>query len=325
MDIPRRRLLRLAANAAILAILPTIAKAQTYPSRPVRIVVGLAPGGANDILARLIGQWLSQQFSKPFVVENRPGAATNVATEAVVRSAPDGYTLLLVGPPAAINATLYTELNFNFVRDLAPVAAISRETNVMVVHPSFPAKTVADFIAYAKTRPGKLNFASGGIGTSPHMAGELFKSMTGIDIVHVSYRGAAAALAGLLDGTVHTMFATMSSSIGFVKGGELRPLAVTAATRSLLLPEIPTVGEFVSGYEASAWYGIVVPRNTPVEIVGKLNKAINAGLADPSIRARLVALGSTVLGGTPADFGALLVEETKKWGKLIRQANIRAD
>ncbi len=324
MHLARRRFLHLAAGAAVLPAVSRSAWAQTYPTRPVRIIVGLTPGGANDILARLIGQWLSEQLGQPFIIENRPGAATNIATETVVRAPPDGYTLLLIGPPAAINATLYDKLNYNFLGDIAPVVGISRESNVMSLNPSVPAKTVPEFIAYAKANPGKLNFVSGGNGTTPHVFGELFKMMAGVDMVHVPYRGAGSALTDLLGGQVQVMFATMSSSIEYIRTGTLRSLAVTTATRSELLPDVPTLGEFLPGYEASAWYGVGVPKNTPVEIVEKLNAEINAALADPKIKARLASLGSTVLAGSSADFGKLIADETEKWGKVIRAANIKA-
>ena len=288
-------------------------------------IVGFAAGGAPDILARLMGQWLSERLGQPFVIENRPGAGSNIATEAVVRAPPDGYTLLLVSPANAINATLYDKLNFNFIRDIAPVAGIIREPHVMVVNPSVPAKTVPEFIAYAKANPGKLNMASAGNGTAAHVAGELFKMMTGVDMVHVPYRGAAPALTDLLGGQVQVMFAAMPASIEYIRAGKLRALAVTTATRSEALPDIPTVGEFVPGYEASAWFGVGAPKNTPAEIIDKLNKEINAALADPKIKARLADLGGTVLPGSPADFGKLIADETEKWGKVIRAANIKPE
>ena len=325
MTLPRRQFLHLAAGAAALPAVSRFAWAQTYPSRPVRMIVGFAAGGATDILARLIGQWLSERLGQPFVIENRPGAGSNIATEAVVRAPPDGYTLLLVGSPNAINATLYDKLNFNFIRDIAPVASIIRGALVMVVHPSVPAKTVPEFIAYAKANPGKINMASGGIGGITHIAGELFKMMAGVDMVHVPYRGVAPALTDLLGGQVQVIFANLAPSIEYIRAGKLRALAVTTATRSEALPDIPTVGEFVPGYEASSWFGVGAPKNTPAEIVDKLNKEINAGLADPKIKARLADLGGTVLGGSPADFGKLIAEETEKWGKVIRAANIKPE
>jgi tripartite-type tricarboxylate transporter receptor subunit TctC len=325
MKLPRRTFLQLAAGAAALPVVSRIARAQTYPSRPVRIVVGFAAGGGVDIVARLIGQWLSERLGQQFVIENRPGAATNIGTEAVVRAPADGYTLLLADASAAINATLYDKLNFNFIRDIAPVAGIIRVANVMEVNPSFPAKTVPEFIGYAKANPGKINFASGGNGAPPHVSGELFKMMTGVDIVHIPYRGLAPALTDLIGGQVQVMFGTMPPSIEYIRAGKLRALAVTTAMRSAALPDIPTVGEFVSGYEASTWYGVGAPKNTPSEIVEKLNKEINAGLFDPKLKARLADFGGTVLVGSPADFGKLIAEETEKWGKVVRFANIKAE
>ena len=325
MMLPRRRFLYLAAGAAALPTASRIARAQTFPSRPVRIIVPTAAGGPNDILTRLIGQWLSERLGQPFIVENRPGAGTNTATEMVVRAPPDGYTYFSAGPASAINATLYDKLSFNFIRDTAPVAGIMRVSNVLVVHPSFPAKTIPEFIAYARANPGKLSMASGGIGSGSHMAGELFKMMAGVDMVHVPYRGAGPALGDLLGGQVQVMFDLMPNSIEHIKAGKLRGLAVTTATRSHDLPDIPTVGDFVPGYEASAVFGIVAPRDTPADTVDKLNKEINAGLADPNIKARLAQLGGTVLAGSAADFGKLFAEETEKWGKVIRAANIKAE
>jgi tripartite-type tricarboxylate transporter receptor subunit TctC len=318
MNLARRQFLHLAAGAAALPVMAPVARAQTYPTRPVRIIVGFAAGGVSDILTRLMGQWLSDRLGQQFVIENRPGAGGNIATEAVVRAPADGYTLLLVGPPAAINATLYDKLNFNFIRDIAPVAGISREPNVVVVHPSFPAKTVPEFIAYAKIHPGKINMASPGNGTAPHVSGELFKMMAGIDMVHVPYRGGTPALTDLLGGQVQVMFGVLPSSIAHIRAGRLRALAVTTAERSETLPDIPTVGEFVPGYEASAVYGLGAPKDTSAEIVGTLNKAINAGLADPKVKARLAGLGGTALAGSPADFGKLIAEETEKWAKVVR-------
>jgi tripartite-type tricarboxylate transporter receptor subunit TctC len=325
MKLPRRQFLHLAAGAAALPAVSRIARAQAYPERPVRIVVGFAPGGANDILARLIGQWLSERLGQPFVIENRPGGGSNIATEAVVRAAPDGYTLLLVGPPQAINATLYEKLNFNFLRDIAPVAGIIRAPNVMEVNPSVPAKTVSEFIAYAKANPGRVNMASAGNGTGPHMAGELFKMMAGVNIVHVPYRGSGPALTDLLGGQVQVMFDALPPSMEHIRTGKLRALAVTTAARSLALPDVPTVSEFVPGYEASASFGVGAPKNTPAEIVDKLNKEINAGLVDPKFKTRLADLGGTVLAGSPADFGKLIAAETEKWAKVIRTANIKAE
>ncbi len=325
MMLPRRRFLCLAGSAAALLTASRVARAQTFPSRPVRIIVPTAAGGPNDVLTRLIGQWLSERLGQPFIVENRPGAGTNTATEMVVRAPPDGYTYFSAGPASAINATLYDKLSFNFIRDTAPVAGIMRVSNVLVVHPSFPAKTVPEFIAYARANPGKLSMASGGIGSGSHMAGELFKMMAGVDMVHVPYRGAGPALGDLLGGQVQVMFDLMPNSIEHIRAGKLRGLAVTTATRSHDLPDIPTVGDFVPGYEASAVFGIVAPRDTPADTVDKLNKEINAGLADPNIKARLARLGGAVLAGSAADFGKLFAEETEKWGKVIRAANIKAE
>jgi tripartite-type tricarboxylate transporter receptor subunit TctC len=324
MKLPRRQFLHLVAGAAALPAFSRIARAQAYPSRPVRLLVGLAPGGATDILARLMGQWLSERFGQQFIIENRLGATGNIATEAVIRAPSDGYTLLLISGAHTINATLYDKLSFNFIRDIAPVAGISRETGVMVVNPSVPAETVPDFITYTKANPGKINMASAGIGASTHVAGELFKMMTGVNMVHVPYRGSPPALTDLLGGQVHVYFGPIAGSIEYVRAGTLRALAVTTAKRSEALPDLPTVGEFVPGYEASAVWGVGAPRNTPAEIVDKLNKEINAGLADPKIKARL-ELGGTVLPGSPADFGKLIAEETDKWGQVIRTANIKPD
>jgi len=325
MKLPRRRFLHLAAGAAALPALSRIARAQTYPSRPVRWVVPFPPGGVTDIVARLMGQWLSERLGQPFVIENRPGAGGNIGAEAVVKAAPDGYTLYLSSSPNAISATLYDNLNFNFIRDIAPVASISISPLVMEVNPSVPAKTVPEFVAYAKANSGKLNMASNGNGTTSHLAGELFKMMTGINMLHVPYRGAAPALTDLIGGQVQVMFDVMASSIEHIRAGKLRALAVTTATRSEALPDVPNVGEFLPGFEASAWQGVGVPKNTPTEIVEKLNKEINAGLADPKLRARLADLGGTVIGGSPADFGKLIADETEKWGKVIRAANIKPE
>jgi len=325
MKFPRRTFLQLAAGTAALPAVSRFAWAQAYPTRPVRIIFGFAAGGAGDITARLIGQWLSERFGQQFIVENRPGAGGNIGAEAVVRAPPDGYTLLLVGNSSAINATLYDKLNFNVVRDIAPVASISREPNVMVVNPSVPAKTVPEFIAYAKANAGKLNMASGGNGSPSHVSGELFKMMAGVNLVHVPYRGAGPALTDLFGGQVQVYFAVMGSSVEYISAGKLRALAVTTATRSEALPDIPTMNEFVPGYEASAFYGLGSPKNTPAEIVDRLNKEINAALADSKIKARLAELGGTVLPGSPADFGKLIADETEKWGKVIRAANIKAE
>jgi tripartite-type tricarboxylate transporter receptor subunit TctC len=325
MKLPRRQFLHLAAGAVALPTLSRFAWAQAYPSRPVRLVVAAPAGGSYDIIARLMGQWLSERLGQPFVIENRPGAGTTIGTEAVVKAPPDGYTLLLVGAAAATSALLYDKLNFNLIRDIAPVAAVIRGPNVMVLNPSVPAKSVPDFIAHAKANPRKVNMASSGNGSTPHVAGELFKMMTGVDMVHVPYRGAAPALTDLLGGQVQVMFATMASSIEYIRAGKLRALAVTTATRSETLPDIPTVGEFVPGYEASTWSGVGAPKGTPAEIIDKLNKEINAGLADPKIKARLADLDGTVLPGSPADFGRLIADETEKWAKVIKFAGIKAD
>jgi len=325
MKLPRRQFLHLAAGAAALPFVSRFAWAQSYPTRPVRIIVGFTAGGVNDTLARLIGQWLSERLGQPFIIENRPGAGGNVGTEAVGRAPADGYTLLLIAPSNAINATLYDKLNYNFIRDIAPVSSISLEPEVVVVNPSVPAKTVPEFIAYAKANPSQLNFASAGNGVAGHLAGELFKMMTGISMVHVPYRGGAPAVTDLLGGQVQVMFLVISASIEHIKAGKLRPLAVTSAARSEALPDVPTVGEFVPGYESSVWFGVGAPKNTPAEIVDKLNKEINTGLADPAIKARLDRLGITVFAGSPAGFGKFIAEETEKWGKVIRTANIKPE
>jgi tripartite-type tricarboxylate transporter receptor subunit TctC len=323
LKLSRRRLLHVAAVAAAFTGGSRFAWAQTYPSRPVRIIVGFAAGGPNDILARLIGQWLSERLGQTFVIENRPGAGSNIATEAVVRAVPDGYTLLLVGTPNAINATLYDTLNFNFIRDIAPVAGLIRGALVMVVHPSVPAKTLPEFIDYAKANPGKLSYGSGGVGG---ITAELFKQEAGgLDIVHVPYRGVAPALTDLLGGQVQVLFTNLALLIGYIGTGKLRALAITTATRSDALPDIPTIGEFVPGYEASSVFGLGAPRNTPTEIIDKLNKEINAALAHPEFKARLAHLDGTALGGSPADFGKLIAGETRKWSKVIKLANIKPD
>jgi len=321
----RRQFLHLAVGGAALPAVPRFAWAQAYPSRLVRIIVGFPPGGPSDILARLMGQWLSERLGQPFVIENRPGAGGNIGTEAVVKAPPDGYTLLQVDATRAINATLYTNLNFNFIRDITPVIGIMRVPGVIVVHPSIPATTVPEFIAYAKANPGKLSMASGGNGTPQHLYGELFKMMAGVDIVHVPYRGNAPATTDLLGGQVQVMFGAVPDSIEYIRAGKLRPLAVTTATRLEVLPNIPTVGEFLPGYAASGWQGVGAPKNTPADIVDKLNKEINAGLADPKIKARIADLGGTVLAGSPADFGKLIAEETEKWAKVIKFAGIKPE
>jgi tripartite-type tricarboxylate transporter receptor subunit TctC len=326
MQVVRRDFLRLSSAAMMAAAIPSLAGAQTYPVRPVRVIVGFGPGGAADILARLIGQRLTERLGQPFIVENRPGAGTNIATEAVAKAVPDGYTLLLINPAAATNATLYEKLNFNFVRDIAPVASIAIGPLAMLVAPSFPAKTVPDFIAYARAHPGMITMASAGAGSPPHVAGELFKMMTGIEMLHVPYRGGdAPALADLIGGQVQVYFATLLSSIEHVKAGTLRALAVTTKTRSEALPDTPTLNEFVPGCEATLWNGIGAPSGTPSEIVKRLNDEINAALSDPAINRRIADLGSNVLSGTPADFGKLISDETEKWSKVIRAANIKLD
>jgi len=311
--------------AAIALSAPAIAgtaRAQAYPTRPVRLIVGFTAGSAPDIVARLIGQWLSERLAQQILVENRPGAGGNIGTEAVVRAPADGYTLLVVGAPNAINTTLYDKLSFNFVRDIAPVAGIVRSTLVVVVHPSVPAKTVPEFIAYAKAHPGKAAMASAGNGSSTHVSGELFKMMAGVDMIHVPYRGGAQAMTDLIAGQVQVSFMGLSVAIEHIRSGKLRPLAVTTAIRSDVLPDVPTVSEFVPGYEASAFWGVGAPRNTPTDIVDKLNKEINAGLSDPELRARLADGGGTMLAGAPADFGKLIGAETEKWAKVIKVAGI---
>jgi tripartite-type tricarboxylate transporter receptor subunit TctC len=324
MKLPRREFLHLAAGAAALPSVSRIASAQSYPARPVRIIVGFAAGGGFDITARLMGQWLSERLGQPFVIENRPGAAGNIGTEAVVKSPPDGYTLLLCGNPNTINATFYDKLNYNFIRDIAPVAGVLRGPYVLAVNPLVPAKSVPELIAYAKANPRKLNMASQGNGSPGHVAGELFQMMTGVNMVHVPYRGMGPALTDLLGG-VQVTFASMVSSIAYIRGGRLRALAVTTATRSEELPDIPTVGEFVPGYEASTWYGIGAPKATPAEIVEKLNMEINASLADPKLQARLADLGGTVMVDSPTDFGKFIAADTDKWAKVIKFAGIKPE
>jgi tripartite-type tricarboxylate transporter receptor subunit TctC len=326
MKLPHRRnILHLAAGAVALPALSRAALALDYPVRPVHLIVFFAAGGGNDIIARLMGQWLSERLGQQFVIENRPGGGGNIGTEAVVRAAPDGYTLLLVSSPNTTNATLYDHLDYDFIRDIAPVASISREPNVMVVNLSVPAKTVPEFIAYAKANPGKINYASAGIGSSQHMSGEMFKMMAGIDMVHVPHRGSAPALQSLLGGEVHVMFASMPSSLEFIRAGKLRALAVTTAARSDELPDLPPVGDVLPGYEASVFYGIGAPANTPPEVIERLNKEINAGLTDLKLRARLTDLGGAPLPGSPAEFGRLIASETEKWAKVIKFANIKAE
>jgi tripartite-type tricarboxylate transporter receptor subunit TctC len=325
MKLPRRRFLHLAAGAAALPALSRIARAQTYPTRPVRLIVGFPAGGPTDITARIMAQYLSERLGQAFIIENRPGAASNVATEAVVRARPDGYTLLEITATNAVNATLYDNLAFDLTRDIAPVASIMRTPGVMEVSPVFPAKSVSEFIAYAKANPGGVNMTSGGIGSPGHVAGELFKMMTGVNMLHVPYRGSAPAITDMLGGQVQVMFDSMPSSIEYIRAGKLRALAVTTATRWEGLPDIPTVADFVPGFEASGWYGIGVPKNTPTEISDRLNKEINVGLGDPKMKARLADLGGTVLPGSPTDFGKLIATETAKFAKVVKYAGMRPE
>ena len=325
MTLVRRQFLRLGAAAAIVPALPSIAWTQTYPSRPVRVISAFAAGGPNDVLARLIGQGLSERLGQPFIIENRPGAAGNIGTEAVVRASPDGYTLLLIGPTNTINATFYPKLNFDFLRDIVPVASISREASVIVLHPSFPATTVPDFIAYAKANPGKVNMASAGNGAASHAAGELFNMMAGVNMIHVPYRGGAPALTDLLGGQVQVFFAPLAASIEYIRTGQLRALAVTSAMRSDALPDLPTVGEFVPGYEASSVYGLGAPRNTPADVIQKLNGEVNATLADRRTTTRFAEFGGVPTAMTPADFGNLIAVETQKWAKVVRFAGMKAN
>jgi len=325
MKLPRRKFLHLTAGAAALPAASRLASAQAYPTRPVRIIVGFSPGGSTDIAARVVGQWLSERLGQSFVIENRPGAGANLAAETVVRASPDGYTLLLVSSSDTINATLYPKLNFVFLRDIVPVASMTRQPQVMLANPSLPAKTFRELIAYAKANPGKVNIASAGNGSISHLAGELLKMMAGVDLIHVPYRGAGPALTDLLAGHVQVSFAGMAGSIEYLRTGKLRGLAVTTAMRSQALPDIPTASEFVPGYEAISLFGIGAPKNTPAEIVDKLNKEINAALADPKIKARFVDLGGTVLAGSPAEFERLLAAETEKWGKVIQAANLKPE
>jgi tripartite-type tricarboxylate transporter receptor subunit TctC len=325
MTLPRRRFLQLAAGAAAVPAAATIARAQSYPTRPVRIIIGYTPGGSADITARLMGQWLTERLGQSFVVESRPGGGTNIATEAAVRAPADGYTLFLVAPANAINATLYEKLNYDFIRDIAPVAGLIRFPNVMEVNPSVPAKTVPEFIAYAKANPGKINYASSGNGSTIHMSAELFKMMVGVDMVHVPYRGGAPALTDMLAGQVQVMFDNLPTSIEHIRAGKLRPLAITSATRSELLPDVPTVADFVPGYESSAWYGVGAPKGTPAEIIDRLNKEINAILAETRAKTRIADMGATLIAGSAADFGRLIAEETEKWGKVVRFSGAKAD
>jgi tripartite-type tricarboxylate transporter receptor subunit TctC len=325
MEILRRKFLHLAAGAAAFSATSRVANAQAYPTRPVRLIIGYPAGGANDIIGRLIGQWLSERLGQQFIIENRAGAAGNIATEAVVRSSADGYTLLLAGSFNAINATLYDNLNFNFIRDIAPVGGIIRSTFVMIVNPLFQANTVSEFIAYAKANPGKLNMASGGVGNLSHVAGELFQAMTGVKMLHVPYRGGTPALTDLLGGQVQVYFSTISESIEYIKAGRLRALAVCTTRRSEVLPDVPTLSEFAPGYEASGWQGIGAPKGTPAGIINRLNNEINAGIADHKLRERFAELGTAPLGGSPADFSKFIAAETEKWAKVIKFAGIKAE
>jgi tripartite-type tricarboxylate transporter receptor subunit TctC len=325
MRLARRRFLQLAAGAAALPAVSQSARAQAYPSRPVRIIAGFAAGGGVDITARLIGEWLSERLGQSFVTENRAGAGGNIGTEAVVNAAPDGYTLLLATIPNAVNATLYEKLNFNFIRDIAPVGGIIRVPQVILVHPSVPVKTIPEFIAYAKANPEKVNMGSAGSGSAPHLAGVLFSYLAGIKMVHVPYRGQGPALADLLSGQVQVFFATTPGMTDFIRSGKLRALAVTTALRAEVLPELPTVGEFVPGYEASQWYGLGAPKGTPAEIVDKLNKEINAALINASMKARFAEIGGAALAGSPAEFGRFIADETEKWGKVVKFAGIKAE
>ena len=325
MKLARRQLLALAGAASALPARSLVARAQAYPSRPVRFIVAVAPGGGNDIFARLMGQWLSERLGQPFVVENRPGGGNNIGTEAVVKAPPDGYTLLLASSNNASNAALYDNLGFNFIRDIAPVAGIARTTLVMVVNPFVPAKTVPEFIAYAKANPGKVNMASAGTGGIGHLAGELFKMTTGVNLLHVPYRGNGPALTALLGGEVDVLFPSLASAIEYMKAGKLRGLAVTSAMRSDAMPELPSVGEFVAGYEISTWYGVGAPRGTPTEVIARLNNEINAGLAHPALKARFAELGDIPMPMTPAEFGNLIADQTEKLGRIVKFAGIKAE
>jgi tripartite-type tricarboxylate transporter receptor subunit TctC len=325
MKLLRRQLLQFAAAAAALPAASRIAPAQTYPTRPVHLIVGFAAGGGADITARLVGQWLSDRLGQTFVIENRPGADSNIGTGVVVNAPPDGYTLMLALVPNAVNATLYEKLNFNFIRDIAPVAGIIRVPQVVLVNPSVPAKTIPEFIAYAKANPGKVNLASAGSGSAPHMAGELFNAMAGIKMVHVPYRGQAPALTDLLAGQVQVLFATTPGTTDFIKTGQLRALAVTTASRAEVLPDLPTVGDSLPGYEASQWYGLCAPKNTPADIIDRLNKEVNAALVDPRMKARLADIGGEPLAGSPAAFGKLIADETEKWAKVVKFAGLKPE
>ncbi|MBX9777698.1 MAG: tripartite tricarboxylate transporter substrate binding protein [Xanthobacteraceae bacterium] len=325
MKLSRRRVLRLAGAAVAWPAVSRIASAQAYPSRPIRVVIGYTPAGSADITARLMGQWMSERLGQTVVIENRPGAATNHATETVIRAPADGYTLLLVAPANAINATLFDKLNHNYLRDIEPVAGINRFANVMEVHPSVPAETVPEFIAYAKANPGKLSMASSGAGSTIHMSGELFKMMTGVQMTHVPYRGSAPALTDMISGQVQVMFDNIPTSIQHIRAGKLRPLAVTSTARSELLPDVPTVADYLPGYEASAWYGFGAPRGTPPDIIAKLNKTVNDILADPAVKAKFAEMGATLIMSSPADFGKYVAAETEKWGKVVKFAGVKPD
>jgi tripartite-type tricarboxylate transporter receptor subunit TctC len=325
MTLSRRKVLRFAATAIAVPAVSRIAGAQAYPSRPIRVIIGYTPAGSADITARLMGQWMSERLGQTVVIENRPGAATNLATEAVIRAPADGYTLLLVAPANAINATLFDKLNHNYLRDIAPVAGINRFANVMEVNPAVPAKTVPEFIAYAKANPGKLSMASSGAGSTIHMSGELFKMMTGVQMTHVPYRGSAPALTDMISGQVHVMFDNIPTSIQHIRAGKLRALAVTSTARSELLPDIPIVADYLPGYEASAWYGLGAPRGTPPDIIEKLNKTVNAILADPAVKAKFADMGATLIMSSPADFGKYVAAETEKWGKVVKFAGVKPD
>jgi tripartite-type tricarboxylate transporter receptor subunit TctC len=325
MKLPRRTFLHLAAGAAALPAVSHVARAQAYPLRAVRIIVGFPAGGTTDIMARLMGQWLSERLGQQFLIENRPGAGGNIAAEAVAKAPPDGYTLLQVGTPNAINTALYTNLRFNFIQDIAPVSGVMRVSYVIVVHPSVPATTVPEFIAYAKANPGKINMASAGSGTPQHLYGELFKMMAGVNLVHVPYRGGAPAITDLLGGQVQVIFSPVPESIEYIRAGKLRPLAVMSGTRLEVLPNLPTVGDFLPGYDASGWQGVGAPKNTPAEIIDKLNKAIGIGLTDPRINARIAELGGIALAGSPAAFGRLISDDTEKFAKVIQFAGIKPE
>ena len=325
MKLHRRALLRLVAGATVLPVISCFARAQSYPSRPARLIVGFAPGGGNDVVSRLVAQWLSDRLGQQFIVENRPGAGTNIAAEFVITAVPDGYTLLLAGVPNAVNATLYHNLNFNFLRDTTPIVGIASVPNVMLINPSFPAKTLPEFIAYAKTNPGKVNMASPGIGSGGHLSGELFKFLAGVDLVHVPFRGNGPALTALLGGQVDVLFPPIAASIQYIEAGKLRGLGVTSAKRADTLPQIPAIDEFVPGYAMEAWYGLSGPKGTPAEVVEKINKEVNGALADPQIKTRIADLGGKTIGGSPADFEKFIADETEKWAKVVIAAHMTAD